>query len=344
MPVLKKHFATLATGDDVFLYILEAGEFRACWSDYGARWTSFVMPDARGNRADLLLDFSDFSPHVIHQGYFGETIGRFANRIAGARFSLDGVDYPLWRNNGPNHLHGGRVGFGKRLWTGEAATLEGDPAVRFSLKSPDGEEGYPGNLAVTVTVRLAPSGELSIRYDAAADRRTPLNLTNHAYFNLAGEGAGTVDDHIVELACGRYLPADATLIPLLEAPAEVDGTPFDLRTPQRIGQAFGPDFPGYDHCFLIDAPSLETPFARVRDPGSGRALEAYTTSPAVQFYTGNFLNGIMGKNGSIYGKHSGFCLETEQYPDAPNRPDFPSCILEAGKTRSDTTKYCFSIL
>ncbi len=343
MGITKKHFATLATGEDVFLYILEAGEFRACWCDYGARWTSFVMPDARGRRADILLDFSDFSPHVLHPGYYGETIGRFGNRIAGARFALDGVEYPLWRNNGPNHLHGGRVGFGKRLWSGETDTVGGIPAVRFSLESWDGEEGYPGNLSVTVTVTLAATGELAIRYDAKTDRRTPLNLTNHAYFNLAGEGTGVIDDHVIELACDRYLPVDGTAIPLPEAPAKVDATPFDLRSPQRIGQAFGADFPGYDHCFVINKPSLKTPFARVREAGSGRTLEAYTTSPAVQFYTGNFLNGIIGKNGSVYGKHSGFCLETEQYPDAPNRPDFPSCILEPGAAKSDTTKYCFSV-
>jgi aldose 1-epimerase len=343
MGIIKKHFATLSSGEDVFLYVLEAGEFRACWCDCGARWASFVMPDARGRRADLLLDFSDFSPHVMNRDYFGETIGRFGNRIAGGRFTLDGAEHTLWRNNGPNHLHGGRVGFGKRLWTCETDTIDANPALRFSLESRDGEEGYPGNLSVAVTVTLSASGELTIRYDARCDRRTPLSLTNHAYFNLAGEGTGTIDDHVIELACSRYLPVDTTLIPIPEAPADVQGTPFDLRSPKRIGHSFGADLSGYDHCFVIDKPSLETPFACVSEPLSGRTLKAYTTSPAVQFYTGNSLNGIIGKNGSIYGKRSGFCLETEQYPDAPNRPDFPSCILEAGATRSDTTKYCFSI-
>lgn len=347
MPAVKKYYGTLSTGEDVHLYALEAGEFKACWCDYGATWNSFVMPDSKGVKDDVLLGFSTFGPYTGEQPYMGATVGRFANRIARASFSLEGTTYPLWVNNGPNHLHGGRRGYSKRLWEGEIDNISGDPAARFTLHSPDGEEGYPGNLDIVVTVSLSAAGELSISYEAESDRLTPVNLTNHAYFNLAGEGSGTILNHELELRCSAYLPVDATLIPLPGHPMKVSGTPFDFRTVKRIGADIGDSLSGYDHCFVIDDSvdgAKAEPFAVVKEYSRGRILTASTTSPAVQFYTGNFLNGIQGKRGSVYGKHSGFCLETQYYPDSPNREDFPPCWAKPGKKWEQTTKYHFSVI
>ncbi|HWR10937.1 MAG TPA: aldose epimerase family protein [Rectinemataceae bacterium] len=344
MSLTKKQFGTLSTGEDVSLYALESGEYRACWSDYGASWLSLVMPDSRGRKDDVVLGFSSFTPYAAVHPHFGATVGRFANRIAGAKFSLDGKDYGLHANNGANHLHGGRRGFGRRLWRADIATIGGEPALRFSLDSADGEEGYPGNLCVSVTVTLNAQGELGISYEAESDRRTPVNLTNHAYFNLSGEGAGTIAEHELMLRCSHYLPVDAALIPLPGKPTDVSGTAFDFRKGKRIGADLGPALLGYDHCFVIDSLPSGEPFAVATEKAKGRKLTVTTTSPAVQFYTGNHLNGIMGKGGSVYERQSAFCLETQYYPDTPNRPDYPSCYAEPGKKWAQSTQYCFSVL
>jgi len=344
MSLCRKSFGTLSSGEDVSLYLLESGEYMASWSDYGASWLSLVMPDARGVKDDVLLGFSSFSPYAAKHPYFGATVGRFANRIAGASFSLAGKEYNLFSNDGENHLHGGRRGFGRRLWKGTMDTIDGNPSVRFSLDSADGEEGYPGNLHVAVTVTLDRTGELGIFYEAEADSLTPLNLTNHAYFNLAGEGSSTILEHELLLRCGRYLPVGASLIPLPGEPVEVNGTPFDFRKSKKIGDDIGTSLSGYDHCFIVDSLLADEPFAVATEKKRGRRLSVATTSPAVQFYTGNYLDGIMGKSGSVYGKHSGFCLETQYYPDSPNRPDFPSCNVEPGEIWAHSTKYRFSVL
>jgi aldose 1-epimerase len=303
-----------------------------------------MTPDSKGAKSDVLLGFSSFAPYASAHPYFGATVGRFANRIGSARFSLSGKEYTLWANNGPNHLHGGRIGFNRKLWSAEAGSVAGMDSIRFSLESPDGDEGYPGMLKAAVTVSLSGDGELTLRYEADSDRPTPVNLTNHAYFNLSGEGKGTILGHKLTLRCSRYLPVDATLIPLPGAPREVSGTAFDFRNPKLIGADLGSSLGGYDHCFVIDHPSEREPFAVVEDGSSDRTMAVSTTLPAVQFYTGNNLNGIMGKGSSVYGVHSALCLETECYPDSPNRQDFPSCIVEPGKRLESVTKYRFSSL
>jgi aldose 1-epimerase len=277
-------------------------------------------------------------------------VGRFANRIAKAKFSIGSKEYPLFANNGPNHLHGGRRGFSRKLWDSEIDSVSGSPALRFTLRSLDGDEGYPGNLSASVLITLSADGEVGIAYEARSDSLTPVNLTNHAYFNLRGEGAGTILDHELRLRCSHYLPVDGTLIPLAGEPRDVVGTAFDFRRSKPIGADLDDSIDGYDHCFMIDGSKeglqagAGEPFATVFERGSKRKLEVSTTSPAVQFYTGNSLNDIMGKHGSVYGKHAGFCLETQYCPDSPNRPDYPPCWLQPGARWIHETKYCFSVL
>ncbi|PKL06840.1 MAG: galactose-1-epimerase [Spirochaetae bacterium HGW-Spirochaetae-9] len=349
MTVIKKQFGTLSTGEDVSLFLMEAGEYKAGWSDYGASWVSFIMPDTHGKRDDLLLGFSSFSPYAQVHPYFGATVGRYANRIADAKFSIGSREYPLFANNGPNHLHGGKRGFSRRLWDSDIESIAGNPALRFTLRSPDGDEGYPGNLIASVIVTLSAEGKVRIAYDAQSDSLTPVNLTNHAYFNLRGEGSGTILDHELSLTCSRYLPVDSTMIPLAGDPRDVGGTVFDFRRGKRMGADLDTSLVGYDHCFMVDGTGSEgtlgrEPFATVAERGSGRRLEVHTTLPAVQFYTGNSLNGIIGKHGSVYGKHAGFCLETQYCPNSPNRPDFPSCWIQPGERWIHTTEYHFSVL
>jgi len=345
MAIEMKKFGILSTGEEVNLYILRAGEYTATWCDYGATWLSLVMPDKQGTSDDVLLGFSSFEPYTVNKPHFGATVGRFANRIAQAEFSLEGKLHGLFANNGQNHLHGGRRGFDKRMWNSEIDSGRDAPVLRFSRRSPDGEEGYPGNLDVSVTISLDPEGRVSIVYEAKTDRKTPLNLTNHAYFNLAGEGKGTILAHELTLRCGRYLPVDESLIPLKVPPAPVQGTAFDFMEPKLIGRDFSAALQGYDHCFVIDptAPGQKS-CATVKESTSGRKLEVSTSMPGIQFYTGNFLDGIIGKRGSVYGKHSGFCLETQFFPDSPNRSDYPSAYAVPGEAWKHSTDYSFSLV
>ncbi|MBN2873771.1 MAG: galactose mutarotase, partial [Spirochaetales bacterium] len=274
--------------------------------------------------------------------YMGASVGRFANRIGGARFELDGTEYRLAANNGVSHLHGGLKGFDRRLWKAEVAAEDGEPVVRMELTSLDGDQGYPGRLDVVAVFALRANGTLAIRYEARSDAATPVNLTNHAYFNLRGEGDGTILGHELELCASRYLRVDETLIPVPGEPASVEGTAFDFRKRKPIGKdivAAG----GYDHCFVVDGwnGSDLLRVASVIEPESGRTLEAYTDMPGVQFYSGNFVRDVRGKRGSIYDVHSGFCLEAEYYPDSPNRPDFPSCIVKPESPYSHRIEYLF---
>lgn len=345
MAIEKKNFGVLSTGEDVSLFILKAGDYTATWCDYGATWLSLVMPGKNGFYDDVLLGFSSFSPYTQDSSYFGATVGRFANRIADAKFSIEGKEYSLRANDGHHHLHGGPRGFSRRLWDSDLDTVNGKPCLRFYLNSPDGEEGYPGTIDAAITISLDHDGRLSVAYEATSDRKTPINLTNHAYFNLRGEGTGTVLAQELTLECSHYIPVDASLIPLPGAPASVRGGAFDFRKPKRIGADISDSFPGYDHSFIIDKNAgIEGPCAQAKDPVSGRQLAVSTTLPAVQFYTGNFLNGIMGKRGTSYGRHSGFCLETQFYPDSPNRPDYPSAVAEPEKQWKHSTDYSFSLV
>jgi aldose 1-epimerase len=340
MSIERKPFGTLASGEEPSLFILRAGDIAVSLSDYGATLVSVLLPDGRGGKDDIILGCSTLGGYAAKHPYFGATVGRYANRIGGGRFSLGGKTYRLAANNGSNHLHGGLKGFSSFVWKAEASEGAKGSLVRFSRTSPDGEEGYPGNLEVSVTFCLDRGGALSIAYEARSDAETVVNLTNHAYFNLRGEGQGMILGHELSLACSSYLPVDSGQIPTGE-PVPVAGGPFDFRTPKKIGRDIE-SAGGYDHCFVLDraGPGL-VDFAEVREPESGRRMTAATTLPGVQLYTGNFLSSVQGKRGSVYEKHDGFCLETQLYPDSPNRPSYPSPRLAPGQVWAHETVYRF---
>jgi aldose 1-epimerase len=311
---------------------------------WGALLQKLDVPDRDGDLADVVLGFDTLAPYLVRHPNFGVTVGRVANRIAHARFRLDGVEYALAANNGPNSLHGGNVGFSKRNWTWHVA---GDSAVRFEYVSPDGEEGYPGTVRVAATYALDDGDALVIEWVATTDRATVVNLTNHSYFNLAGHG--DVREHRVTLHADAFLPVDAVSIPLGEV-RSVAGTPMDLRSPTRVGDRLdAPDAQmrsvegGFDHTFVLGSDSALRHVARVMDPGSGRVMDVYASQPGLQFYTGNKLDGtFIGKGGAAYGKHAGLCLETQHFPDSPNQPSFPSIVLLPGEEYRHWAVYRFS--
>lgn len=307
-----------------------------CAVNYGGIITSIRTPDRRGQIADIVLGCNAIESYAGDHPYFGALIGRYANRIANGQFDLDGTTYRLATNDGRHHLHGGGVGFDKRTW--EATPLTPVNGIEFSRTSPDGEEGYPGSLAVRVSYELTDANELRIEYQATTDRATHVNLTQHSYFNLAGEGSGEVLAHEVMIDADRYTPVDATLIPTGEL-AAVAGTPYDFRRSRAIGPR------GYDHNWVLNGRSGRLrPVARVVEPNCGRTLDVATTEPGLQFYTGNFLDGkLIGKSGRPYGKRAGFCLETQHYPDTPNQPGFPSTVLRPGERYRSQTVFTFGI-
>ena len=319
----------------------------------GATLQSLVVPDRDGNGDDVTLGYDTAAEYLAKPQYFGATVGRFANRIARGRFMLDGREYALETNNGPNHLHGGTRGYDKRVWTLESVEGGANASVTLAYRSPDGEGGYPGTLNVTATYSLSDDNRLTITYRATSDRPTIVNVTNHALFNLAGERAARdAMDARLTLHASAYTPVDATLIPTGEI-RPVAGTPFDFRTPAPIGARIrnGSDEQirigrGYDHNFIVDgtAGSLR-PVLRLEDPGSGRVMEMSATAPGVQFYSGNFLDGtVVGKNGRVYRQGDGLAFEPQVYPDSPNRPDFPSARLDPGQTYVNTMVLHFSIV
>jgi aldose 1-epimerase len=311
---------------------------------YGAIITEIHTPDRNGKSADIVLGFDNLDQYVKGHPYFGAIAGRVANRIAKGKFALDGKEYTVAVNNGPNHLHGGLKGFDKKLWQAEPLESADGAALRLTCTSPDGEEGYPGNLKVAVLYTLTEKNELKIEYTATTDKPTPINLTNHSYFNLAG--SGNVLGHELMLNCDHFTPTDATLIPTGEI-ASVKGTGLDFTAPKALGKdikEFEALAKGYDHNFVINGGGRSLRLAaRVRDPKSGRIMECYTDQPGVQLYTGNHLDGTLkGVGGVTYGQHSGFCLETQHYPDSINKPGFPSAVLRPGQTYKTTTTYKFS--
>lgn len=305
--------------------------------NYGAIIQSVRVPDRNGVPGDVVLGFDTLDEYVSgNDPYLGAVCGRVANRISRGKFTLEGVEHTLAVNNGPNALHGGIKGFDKRVWS---ATAEND-GVCLSLHSDDGEEGYPGNLEVSVLYTLTDENELVLEYSATTDKTTIVNLTNHSYFNLAGHGAGVVHDHEITITAGKYTPVDEDLIPT-GGIALVVGTPLDFLSAHKIGErieAAG----GYDHNYALDAEG-DGPAARVSEPASGRTLEMETTEPGVQFYTGNFLENNKGKSGAVYQKHGGFCLEAQHFPDSINQPSFLSTILRPGETYSQRTLYRFGV-
>ena len=312
---------------------------RVC--DYGGIIQALRVPDRNGEIGDVVLGFDSLEGYLGDHPYLGTLVGRYANRIAGGRFSLDGLEYKLEVNNGPNHLHGGRRGFDKVLWESSEFADSKGAGVTLNYFSHDREEGYPGNLKVRVTYTLDEENRVILDYRATTDKPTPINLSHHAYFNLGG-GGETILDHELTIRSERYLVPDRNLIPTGEL-RSVEGTPMDFRQPRRIGEGIGKVKGGYDHCYVLGGTGDKPEFAaRVRHPASGRIMEVMTTQPGMQFYSSNFLEGIKGKGGQLYGKHQALCLETQHYPDSPNHPDFPDTILRPGQTYAHTTVFKFS--
>jgi len=344
MDLFKENFGRLPDGTPVELFTLNNSHgLRARIMTYGAIVVSLEVPDRDGSLADITLGYDSLDGYLETTPYFGAVVGRYGNRIAKAKFTLDGVEYTLAANNGENHLHGGLKGFDKVMWAAEPVREEAAVGVKLSYLSPDGEEGYPGNLSCVVTYWITEDNELKITYEATTDKATPLNLTHHSYFNLAGQGRGDILGHELILEADRYTPVDEGLIPIGEL-RPVAGTPFDFTTPHIIGARIAQVHGGYDHNFVLRSGGGDLArAAQVFEPTSGRVMEVFTTEPGIQFYTGNFLDGsIFGKVGREYNKHYGFCLETQHFPDSPNQPDFPSTILRPGETYHTLTIHKFS--
>jgi aldose 1-epimerase len=340
--VEKSSFGKTKDGAEVTLFTCRnAGGSSLKLMDYGATVVALEMPDRNGKFGNVLLTCPDLAGFEACTMYFNCSVGRYCNRIAAGKFTLDGQTYSLATNNAPNHLHGGAKGFDKRMWKAEPFQSTGAVGVSFQYESAAGEEGYPGKLVAKVTYTLTDKNEFIIEFRASTDQATPVNLTNHNYWNLAG--SGTIRDHELKLAAGKYLPVDATAIPTGEM-AAVAGTPFDFSDFTAIGKRLkdvGGEPLGYDHCYVIDGEAGRLrPAAVVRDPVSGRKMEIQTTEPGIQFYSGNFLDGteISGK----YPQYSGFCLETQHFPDSPNRPEWPSTILKPGEQYFHKTVHTFS--
>ena len=343
----KMGFGKTPDGQAVALYVLKNGTTLAKVMTYGAILTELDVADRNGKPGDVVLGFDSLEGYLGKSPYFGAVVGRVANRIAKGKFTLDGKDYTLAVNNGPNALHGGLKGFDKVVWKAEEVPCPDGPSVKFSYVSKDGEEGYPGNLSVSVTYTLTADNALRLQYTATTDKATPLNLSNHSYFNLAGPGSGTILHHEVTIAADKYTPVDDTLIPT-GALADVKGTPLDFTTATPIGkhiQEIKADPVGYDHNFVLRSGGSKTPVlaVTVREPTTGRVMEMSTTEPGVQFYTGNYLDGTtVGKGGTVYKQYQGLCLEAQHFPDSIHHPNFPATVLEPGKTYTQTTVYKFS--
>jgi aldose 1-epimerase len=347
MSITKAPFGRLADGTAVDIYTLtnKAG-LEARITTYGAILVSLKVPDRNGVLADVNLGFDTLEGYLGTHPYFGAIIGRYGNRIAKARFTLDGVEYRLAANNNGNTLHGGIKGFDKVVWTAEPVNTAHGTGVKLTYLSKDMEEGFPGNLSVTVVYTLTDSNELEIRYDATTDKKTVLNLTNHAYWNLKGEGRGDILGHVLQIEADRFTAVDSpvNLIPTGEILA-VAGTPFDFTSPRAIGERIAQVEGGYDHDFVLRRGGGTLILAaRVEEPESGRAMEVWTDQPGIQLYTGNFLDGtVVGKGGKAYQKHFAFCLETQHFPDSPNHPNFPSTVLRPGEVYRTVSAYKFSV-
>ena len=335
-----------ASGTPVELYVLDNGRglvARVC--TYGATLVSLEVPDKSGRRADIVLGLDDLAGYLKGHPLFGSTVGRYANRIGGAQFTLNGKLITLAKNSGRNSIHGGPNGFHKQIWKATAIETAEGPAVKMTYLSADGEEGFPGNLNVTVTFTLTRSNELRIDYEATTDKDTVVNLTNHSYFNLGGHDSGDVLGHELFIAASRYTVVDAELIPTGEI-APVKDTPLDFTIPRLIGERIArlAQTQGYDHNYVLDSGGKSLALAaRATEPKSGRIMEVWTTEPGVQLYTANHLRNYKGRNGAIYNRHQAFCLETQHFPDSPNKPQFPTTTLKAGDTFKSTTAFRFSI-
>ncbi|WP_276496393.1 aldose epimerase family protein [Pontibacter litorisediminis] len=343
MHIQKKPFGTAPDGQQVQLYTLSnRNGVTVKITNYGAIITAFVTPDKSGEMGDVVAGFEELSGYVPNEPHFGGIVGRFANRIAKGKFTLDGQSYSVTVNDAPHHLHGGNQGFDRKVW--HAEELPQQNALKLTYHSPDGEEGYPGNLTATVVYTLTEENALQIDYSATTDRATPVNLTNHSYFNLSAGNVGNVYGHLIQINADKYVPVDETFIPTGEL-ASVAGTPMDLREPQPIGRHLPEIAGGYDHTYVLHRQDESiTKAAEVYEPISGRVLEVYTTQPGIQFYTGNFLDGsLTGKGGHRYTRHYAFCLEAQHFPDSPNQAGFPNAVLRPGESYQQITVYKLSV-
>jgi aldose 1-epimerase len=337
--ISERPFGNTRSGKKVSEFILaNPGGVSVCILNWGGIIRSILVPDSRGKSADVVLGFDSLAPYEERHPYFGTITGRYANRIAKGSFTLDEVTYSLAKNNGPNHLHGGINGFDRVIWNASTSTAPDSATLLLSYVSANGEEGYPGEVATKVAYTLSSDNALTVEYTATSTKATPINLTNHSYFNLAGHSAGPVLGHTLVIDASRYVPVDETSIPLGPLAPTAD-TPFDFREPHTIGERISQVGVGYDHTYVLATSPRPLHFAaRALDPDSGRYLEVFTTEPGVQLYTGNYLDGTLrGKGGAQYHKHSGFCLETQHFPDSPNQPAYPSTILRPGETYSSKT-------
>jgi aldose 1-epimerase len=348
MAISKKQFGLSADGKQVDAYTLDNGTLSVTILTLGGTITHLLVPDRGGKVGDVVLGFDKVADYEAPGPYFGALIGRVGNRIAKGKFTLDGKAYTLAVNNGPNHLHGGLKGYDKRVWGAVPSDSPEGPALKLSLHDAANTEGYPGTVDVQVTYALTKSA-LRIEYIATSDAATPINLTNHTYFNLKDAGKTDILSHVVQLSADAYTPVDDTLIPIGEV-APVKGTAIDFTEAKAVGRDLAKmpvapsDPPGYDHNVVLRGPAGKLAHcATVTEPTTERKLEVWTTEPGVQFYTGNFLSGIAGKNGTSYQRHTGFCLETQHYPDSVNHANFPSTILRPGQKYLSTTEFRFGI-
>ncbi len=337
--ISERPFGNTKSGQKISEYTLSnRGGASVSIITWGGIVRSINVPDSQGRSKDIVLGFDALEPYEERHPYFGTITGRYANRIAKGSFALDGSTYTLANNNGPNHLHGGVYGFDRVAWKAEPSSTTDSATLLLSYVSADGEEGYPGEVSARVTYTLSSDNSLAVEYTATTTKATPINLTNHSYFNLAGHNSGDVLAHTLSIDADRYVPVDETSIPLGPL-ASLNNTPFDFRAPHAIGARISQVGIGYDHTYVLSTAPRPLHFAaRASDPVSGRYLEVLTTEPGVQLYTGNYLDGsVKGKGGATYEKHAGFCLETQHFPDSPNQPTYPSTILRPGETYSSKT-------
>ncbi len=340
--VKKSNFGLLSDGRKVTLYTVSNGKmsFSAC--DYGCTLTSILLPAENDHHVDVLLGFHSLEGYLNSDSCFGTVVGRYANRIGGASFKANGQEYHLDKNDGENTLHGGFDRFEKKVWSSKIVKTKNGSGILFSRISYDGEQGFPGEYVINVTYTLNEKNELTLDYQAIGTKDSPVNLTNHAYFNLRGYNGGDVGDQLLRLNCPHVLEVSKSLIPTGKL-LDVKGTCFDFTQEKPIGRDIGQTFAGYDHCFCRENPdnSLEE-IAKVTDPLSGRTMTVKTTMPGVQLYTANFIDGICGKNGFKYSNHGAYCLETQHYPDAPNKENFPNSLVKAGEEYHHLTQYIFT--
>jgi aldose 1-epimerase len=338
-------FGRTPDGQEIFIYTLTSSKgLRARITNFGATLVSIEVPDRHGNLADVTLGFDNLDQYVKPNAYLGATVGRYGNRIGNAKFTLGGVEYKLTANEGSHQLHGGKVGFDKKVWTTqEAVAAENEAWVKMTYLSADGEEGYPGNLRCTMSYILTNDDELRFSYEAQTDKKTVINLTNHSYWNLGGPDSNNILGHELMINAGKFTVISKDLIPTGMIASVVD-TPLDFTRPRAIGERMRQIGKGYDHNYVLRGPDKTMKLcARVHELSTGRVMEIHTTEPGVQLYTGNYLNGsLAGKGGKAYGKHAGFCLETQHFPDSPNKPQFPSTVLSPGEKYTSTTIHKFS--